>query len=79
MTSKVKLFRLRSRVAGVEVYRTRACFWQYMVVSGYLDSPVALFQQKERPVPTEGGCVRPLSHRQTRFGRCEEETYILLL
>ena len=79
MTSKVKLFGLRSRVVGVEVYRTRACFWQYMELSGYLDSPVALLQEKERPVPTGGGCVSPLSHRQTRFGRCKEENYILLL
>jgi len=33
---KVKLFPVGSRVAGVEVYRTRACFRQYMEVSDRL-------------------------------------------
>ena len=79
MTPKVKLFPLGSRVPGVELYRTRACFRLYMEVSGCLDCPVALFQEKERPVPTAVGWVRTRSHRQKQFGRCEEENDILLL
>jgi len=38
---------------------TRACFRQYMEVSGYLDSPFTLFQEKERSVTSEGGFEGP--------------------